>query len=281
MRALLLVLLIATLTFQSHAQNLISNSDFESGGQPRCDGWYNDCEHEITYMCNSVLDSTCGSGNVWVGLYQDAAPGGGQWCMRLTDAGGNWVSGIHTTFIGQFWGVCETKVWFRSNAYGAHGQAILYFKKGDFYTGMGGGSALGANPLNWTQFTFTDTIHSLSDTIIIKLSGIQSSPSLPGYIAYADLPEFRMIESWTDIKDTKRNNEVSSFPNPVSTQFTLSLADNEQTTISLYNFLGQQVLQQTVTNSTTINTEQLADGIYLYELRDNKGTIKTGKIVKQ
>jgi len=31
----------------------------------------------------------------------------------------------------------------------------------------------------------------------------------------------------------------------------------------------------------TINTEQLADGIYFYELRSDKETLKTGKLVKQ
>ncbi len=71
------------------------------------------------------------------------------------------------------------------------------------------------------------------------------------------------------------------YPNPFSTQLTFSLADNEPTTVLLYNFLGQQVLQQTFTNSTTVNTAQLADGIYFYELRSNKGALKTGRVVKQ
>jgi hypothetical protein len=71
------------------------------------------------------------------------------------------------------------------------------------------------------------------------------------------------------------------FPNPFSDQLIFSFADNVPTTISLYNFLGQEVLQHTFTNSTTINTEQLADGIYFYELRKDKGALKTGKLVKQ
>lgn len=83
------------------------------------------------------------------------------------------------------------------------------------------------------------------------------------------------------IKEPKQSGDVSLFPNPFSNQLTFSLADNEQITVSLYDFLGQQVLQQTFTNSTTINTAQLADGVYYYELRSNKGTLKTGKLVKQ
>ncbi|MFN8323696.1 MAG: T9SS type A sorting domain-containing protein [Chitinophagales bacterium] len=73
----------------------------------------------------------------------------------------------------------------------------------------------------------------------------------------------------------------TSFPNPFSNELTFSLSDNEQTTVTLYNFLGQQILQQTFANSTTINTEQMQNGIYFYELRNDKGTLKTGKVVKQ
>ena len=71
------------------------------------------------------------------------------------------------------------------------------------------------------------------------------------------------------------------FPNPFSNQLTISLADNEQSIISLYNFRKQQILKQSFTNTTTINTEQLAEGIYFYELRNDKGIIKKGKVVKQ
>lgn len=74
--------------------------------------------------------------------------------------------------------------------------------------------------------------------------------------------------------------EAKIYPNPFSNQLTFSVSVNEETTVALYNFLGQEILQQTFTNSTTINTEQLADGIYYYELRNDTGTLKTGKVIK-
>jgi hypothetical protein len=83
-----------------------------------------------------------------------------------------------------------------------------------------------------------------------------------------------------DIKEALQTT-TTVFPNPFSTQLSFALTDNEQTTVSLYNFLGQQVLQQTFTNATTVNTNHLTSGIYFYELRNNRGVIKTGKVVRE
>lgn len=85
----------------------------------------------------------------------------------------------------------------------------------------------------------------------------------------------------TGLSTTATANAVSIFPNPFSGLVTFRLADKEPATVSLYNFLGQPVLQQSFTNSVTLHTDYLADGIYFYELRSNKGTLKTGKVVKQ
>ena len=74
--------------------------------------------------------------------------------------------------------------------------------------------------------------------------------------------------------------ENNSYPNPFSNQLTFALSDNEQATISLYDFLGQQILQQLFINSTTINTEQFKDGIYFYQLRNSKRIIANGKVIK-
>lgn len=80
---------------------------------------------------------------------------------------------------------------------------------------------------------------------------------------------------------TFSSSQMKIFPNPFNNQVTVHVYHNEQTTVSLFNYLGQQILQQTFTNSTTINTEQLADGIYFYELYSDKGVIANGKIIRQ
>jgi len=71
------------------------------------------------------------------------------------------------------------------------------------------------------------------------------------------------------------------YPNPFGNQLMIRFSTGESVTFSLYSFLGQQVLQQTFTNSTHIHTEQLVNGIYFYELKNDKGVSKTGIVVKQ
>ncbi len=74
---------------------------------------------------------------------------------------------------------------------------------------------------------------------------------------------------------------ASIIPNPFSNKLSIFNANNESATISLFNALGQLILQQPFTNSATINTEQMQQGIYFYQLSNSIGTIKSGKIVKQ
>lgn len=85
---------------------------------------------------------------------------------------------------------------------------------------------------------------------------------------------------WLDVTEHNQNKLIVS-PNPFSNQLTFALSDNEQTTVSIYNLFGQQVLQQAFTNSTTLNTEQLTSGIYFYELRNHTGVIKSGKVLRE
>ena len=85
----------------------------------------------------------------------------------------------------------------------------------------------------------------------------------------------------TTIQDKLNTIMVNVFPNPFSNHLTFTFSDNKQITVSLYDFLGQQILRQTFTNSAKINTEQLADGIYFYELRNANGEVKNGKVLKQ
>ena len=84
-----------------------------------------------------------------------------------------------------------------------------------------------------------------------------------------------------DVPIINKIMECILFPNPFNDNLNISVKENEQTEIILYDIFSRKLLQQTFTNSTTLNTEQLANGIYIYELRNRNGTIRNGKVIKQ
>jgi len=88
-------------------------------------------------------------------------------------------------------------------------------------------------------------------------------------------------ETWLSISESNLDDSFSLFPNPFSTQLNFKTSNNEPTTVSLFNFLGQHILLQSFTNSTILNTAQMPNGIYFYELCSGKQVIASGKVVKQ
>ena len=83
------------------------------------------------------------------------------------------------------------------------------------------------------------------------------------------------------IQEPKQNNDISLFPNPFTNQLTFQLSSKELNEIILYDLSSRKLLKQTFTNTTTINTEQFAKGMYLYTVRNRKGIIKNGKVIKE
>jgi hypothetical protein len=71
------------------------------------------------------------------------------------------------------------------------------------------------------------------------------------------------------------------YPNPFSDNLTIRNNSNESLEIILYDITGRELLLRYFTSSTTINTEQLSRGIYIYKIKNHTGREKTGKIVKE
>jgi hypothetical protein len=136
--------------------------------------------------------------------------------------------------------------------------SVLHPKQGEATDAI-----IGCQPQSlWLKFVF------ISDSVPDNLDGWAIDNISVYGIQYAGLTESNSLD-------------LRVFPNPFSTQLTFSLTGNEQTILTLYDFLGQNILQENFINSITISTAQMQNGIYLYGLRNNSGAIKTGKIVKQ
>ncbi|MFI5219893.1 MAG: T9SS type A sorting domain-containing protein [Bacteroidia bacterium] len=89
------------------------------------------------------------------------------------------------------------------------------------------------------------------------------------------------LNSTTGISEEYSNEFFQSpYPNPFSSFLSIK-GTNQNGEIILYDITSRKLLQQKFTNSISLNTEQFAKGIYLYEVRNKNGVIKKGKVVKE
>jgi uncharacterized protein YpmB len=82
------------------------------------------------------------------------------------------------------------------------------------------------------------------------------------------------------ISSSVNNESMVIYPNPMQDKLNIETLNNGVSEIILYDIASRKILQQKFTNSVTLNTEQLAKGIYIYEVRNKNGMIKKGKVVK-
>ncbi|MBP9083047.1 MAG: T9SS type A sorting domain-containing protein [Bacteroidia bacterium] len=90
-----------------------------------------------------------------------------------------------------------------------------------------------------------------------------------------------VFQQTTNVIETSVTVEnVTVYPNPFTDKIEVAIKNNMQSEIILFDITSSKLLQQNFTNSVSLNTEQLAKGTYLYELRNKNGIIKSGKVVK-
>ncbi|HLG02969.1 MAG TPA: T9SS type A sorting domain-containing protein [Bacteroidia bacterium] len=84
----------------------------------------------------------------------------------------------------------------------------------------------------------------------------------------------------TKINEVDNNLSFSIYPNPLTDILNIKLNNFTTAEIILYDIASRKLLQQQFTNFISLNTEHLAKGIYIYEVRDKNGVCKKGKVVK-
>ncbi len=130
------------------------------------------------------------------------------------------------------------------------------------------------------EFKATSTSHTIKFTNWGHISSNHTELILDDVRLYNPiyLPPFIAVCQEIGINEASLAN-VEVYPNPTTNELTIKTGNNEPSQIIIYDLLSRNVLQQTFTTETTLNTEALAKGVYMYEVRNKKGTTK-GKIVK-
>lgn len=122
-----------------------------------------------------------------------------------------------------------------------------------------------------TQVTLPFTIVNTPHTNV-------GSPTPTIFGRAGDLATACFVLGINDLDDKTLNLIIS--PNPCNDKLTITTKANSQSKIIIYDIAGRNLLQQEFTNETTLNTEQLATGIYIIEVHSSNGESTKGKVIK-
>lgn len=120
-------------------------------------------------------------------------------------------------------------------------------------------------------------IHSIENFAKTNITGINFVHDNFGGSAYID--NLKINDEVLAVNDATKGN-IKLYPNPVKDILKLNLPNGEKiSTIEVYNMVGQKVAD--FSNVEEINLKQLNAGVYIINLKNNKGKTYTSKIVKQ
>ncbi len=118
-------------------------------------------------------------------------------------------------------------------------------------------SAAGTNTLNWSFGEY---------------AGID-------FMLLHNLMEIKQLN--VGIKNYTSNSNLSIYPNPTNGIFTISSSSSKATSVMIYGVDGTLVYSKSLNpNQTSINIEELANGIYIYKIASDHQNYKIGKLVK-
>jgi type IX secretion system substrate protein/parallel beta helix pectate lyase-like protein len=82
------------------------------------------------------------------------------------------------------------------------------------------------------------------------------------------------------ISEPINNFTLKVFPNPFINSLNIALNNYEHSEITIYDFTSRKVINKSFVNSSSISTEQLSKGVYIYEVKCGNEFFKRGKLVK-
>jgi hypothetical protein len=90
------------------------------------------------------------------------------------------------------------------------------------------------------------------------------------------------IVTTTGISTIADPGQIQIYPNPSNGEFTVELengiSNSENSTIDIFNMLGEKVLHMALTNQKSEIKPQLESGIYYYQVENSNSIISSGKI---
>lgn len=287
-----LIILVSTCGI-CNSQNFFSNPDFElftncpvvNGELNKTVDWIKVIEDADYINCTytgwatqQVTGAQSGTGYVGFASYQSVAYATeaiGQVLTTPLNMGNNYSIQFYAkkAFQGTYSSVCNGVCF-----YGWVGNPVA------------GGTQQGICPLNLSGAYMLGCTDTIIDPLWKPYQVIFSAPANLDFIAiavgcsnlcgeYVYLDNISLTD-YTGLNETGSNKEIKISPNPFSSKLNISTSSREPSEIILYDISSRKLLQQEFSNSISLNTEQLAKGLYLYEVQSKDGLCKKGKVVK-
>lgn len=91
----------------------------------------------------------------------------------------------------------------------------------------------------------------------------------------------RFCSLTTGLSEEINDESFKIYPNPFSYELNISNLKHDDITFILYDNLSNKILEDKLSTSTMIVTDQLSSGIYFYEIWNSKQQIAAGKVIKK
>jgi hypothetical protein len=91
----------------------------------------------------------------------------------------------------------------------------------------------------------------------------------------------RSLSDMIPVISNNKNLFANVYPSLFDKSLTIVENDGVPSRIILYDILSKKLLDQKFTNSITLNTAQLSNGVYLYQVINDNGEIASGKVIKK
>lgn len=133
-----------------------------------------------------------------------------------------------------------------------------------------------------TSYTWSDGANTMT-TSVTPTVGTTYTVTVNDGNCEATTTVFVDVQTCTGINTIASASGINVYPNPtngiLNIAISAELAGN--TSIEVYDAIGKIVIKETLsTETTTINTSKLTDGMYVYKVINNNKAIKIGKVVK-
>ncbi|NVO19599.1 MAG: T9SS type A sorting domain-containing protein [Bacteroidetes bacterium] len=308
-RIYFIFILILTI-FRVNAQNFISNGDFEhytqlpefAGQYYLCTGWNNCGGFGTPDYFNS--DGT-GPSHLPDNYISTVFPHGGSAVMGIS---------IYDSSFQDFREYLSTSL-LNPLTPGLHYQLIFYVTNGTppfLHGGLGSDHfsvGFSTNPLvqstplvisfsaqyvyngflfnsNWQQITYDFIADSAYRYITFGCFVNDSEQKVQQYYTATYFPSSYYflddisLNLYTGLDEADKEEAIHVYPNPFSDHLYVSPGNSEQLEIVLFDLNLKQVFSESFSGNKTLQTTNLAPGIYFFELLDKAGIRQKGKLVK-